>query len=83
MKKNFVKKAARIVFPALMLSVLITACNNDDYSQQEHTDPSHVDHAPVDSELTRHTDTMMMDKTHVAPMDSSDKTLPVRPDSIR
>ena len=79
----------KIVFPGLsgvliasaLSLVTFSACNSDDYSQPDHEEPTHVDHAPSDSELSRSVDTMMIDKTRVA-LDSADRTIPLHSDSM-
>jgi len=81
MKKIKFPKRTGVILTFSLAVMTFSACNSDDYSQQEHTDPTHVDHAPSDSELTRNVDTMMVDKTRVA-LDSADRTIPLNSDSM-
>lgn len=81
MKKSIFPKLRKAILPVLMLSVTLSACNSDDYSQQDHVEPTQVDHAPSDSEITRSLDTAVADKTRVA-MDSADRLRPLNTDSL-
>ena len=71
----------KILFPALALTLLITACNNSDYNKSAGGTDSTVT-IGTDTSLTTKTDTMMTDQTHVAPMDSANNRMLVNPDSL-
>ncbi|MDO9373410.1 MAG: hypothetical protein V4725_06430 [Bacteroidota bacterium] len=81
MKKLFPKTSGFLIAAAVVLTTF-SACNSDDYSQQDHADPTHIDHVPSDTELTRAADTMMVDKTRVD-LDSADRMRPVNMDTMR
>lgn len=81
MKKIIFLKPGKALLAFLILSATLSACNSDDYSQQDHVEPTQVDHAPTDSELSRSLDTAMVDKTRVA-LDSADRMRPLNTDSL-
>ena len=81
MKKIIFPKFRKAILPFFVLSVTLSACNSDDYSQKDQVEPTQVDHAPTDSELTRSLDTAVVDKTRVA-LDSGDRMRPLNTDSL-
>jgi hypothetical protein len=81
MKKIIFPKSGITLIPVFFILLTLSACNSDDYSQQDHTEPTQVDHAPSDSELSRSLDSPMVDKTRVA-LDSADRMKPLNTDSL-
>ena len=72
MKKIIFSKLTKAILPVTILFATLSACNSDDYSQKDHVEPTEVDHAPSDSELTRSLDTAVVDNTRVD-LDSADR----------
>lgn len=71
-----------MLFPVLLTAVILTACNSNDYGDKNAPGADGAGVLPADSAAMMHTDSMLPDHTHVAPMDSTDNRMLAKPDSM-